>query len=486
MAGYVYARDVRDDEYVARVRRHAPSSLLPLIAEAGARYSEPGSWHGSPYRKLTPWALADIARVSLVSGNEHRKSASHRDLLECAAAYSAAVELKSEQDAVASFLLRKVSEQLGYNESRYHTLLRTAAVFDQTAPTQELKVLRPGWFEDLFGCSLSQYVGIGFIVHTVAVQHGGRFDEAWMDDPVLEPITSKIPVTLMQDVIENHMSGGVDYYRQERSNFRTSPIRRYTFNPLLDRPIVSGITGGHLVPVPGLIDRKIGPMGVWYAGMTKWDNEFAKEVGHLFEQYIGRQLALIPDSTVIPEITYDNDNKLSVDWIVVTDDVVLLVEVKSARPTEPIRLGGTGAWDDLATKFVKAFGQIEKTNQKIEEGNAAFSHIPTDRPRMGLIVTMERFSFSNWPEIRARLNISPPITTCVGSSEELELLVTLNDEAPLQFLREFLNDPDTRGFDLEAELRRKGAEAFRTNTVLDAAWASYEWGLPSFDGPSDF
>jgi hypothetical protein len=480
MPAYVYARDVKDDEYIARVRRHAPSSLLPVIAEAGARYSEPGSWHNSPYLKLTPWALADIARVSLVSGNEHRKSASQRDLLECAAAYSALVELKSAQDVVASYLLRKSSEQFAYNESRYHSLLRSAAIFDQTTPAQDLKILQPRWCEDLFGCSLSQYVGIGFIVHTVAVQHNGRFDEAWLDDPFLEPITSKIPVALMRNLIENHFAGDAKHFQQERDNFRPSPVRRYTFSPLLDRPIVSGITGERLVPVPGLIDRKISPLGVWYAGIAKWGSEFAKEVGHLFEQYVGRHVALIPDSTLIPEITYDRDNKRSVDWIVVTGDYVLLVEVKSARPTEPIRLGATEAWDDLATKFVKAFEQIAKANQKIEEGNTAFSHIPKDRPRIGLVVTMERFSFANWPEIRSRLNISPPITTCVASSEELELLVTLKDQEPLQFLWEFLNEPDKQGFDLEAELRRKGEEAFRTNAVMDAAWASYEWGLPSF------
>jgi hypothetical protein len=481
MPAYLYDRNVGDDEYIARVRRHAPSSLLPVIAEAGAQYWVPGSWLDGDYRKLTPWALADIARVSLVSGNEHRKPATRRDLLECAAAYSALVELRSGQDPVVSFLLRKASEQFVYNESRYHNLLRTAAIFDQTTPTQELTTLQSGWFEDLFGCSLSQYVGVGFIVHAVAVQHGGRFSEAWLDDPQLEPITSKIPVSVARTVIENHLAGGISHYQQERSNFRPSPVRRYTFNPLLDRPIVAGITDEHLVPVPGLIERKNSPLGIWYAGIDKWHNAFAKEVGHLFEEYVGRHLNLITDATLVPEITYDKDHKRSVDWIVVTDDLVLLVEVKSARPTEPIRLGSNEAWDDLVTKFVKAFEQIEKANQKIEEGNTAFSRIPRDRPRIGLIITMERFPFANWPEIRRRLNISPSIATCVGSSEELELLVTLKDQEPLQFLWDFLNDPGKRGFDLEAELRNLGQEAFRTNAVMDAAWTSYDWGLPAFD-----
>ena len=71
----VHRDSIRDAEYVARVRRHSPSSLIPLIAQAAAQYWEPDSWLKTPYKKFTPWALADIARVSLVSGNENRSAA---------------------------------------------------------------------------------------------------------------------------------------------------------------------------------------------------------------------------------------------------------------------------------------------------------------------------------------------------------------------------------------------------------------------------
>ncbi|QYX77743.1 hypothetical protein [Streptomyces akebiae] len=58
-------------------------------------------------------------------------------------------------------------------------------------------------------------------------------------------------------------------------------------------------------------------------------------------EYVGRQLRLIPDAEVIGEITYQVKRNwfLSVDWIVVLDDLVLLVEVKSRMPTEGARLG---------------------------------------------------------------------------------------------------------------------------------------------------
>ena len=191
---------------------------MPLVAASAAEYWEPGSWLRSPYIKLTAWALADIARVSLVSGNEHRKPATERDLLECSAAYSAAQDPelpKVGADSLVSFMLRKSSEQFVYNQSRYGDLGRTGAIFAQTTASKPLQVLdEAGWVEDLLGCSISQYVGIGFMVHTLAVTNGGRFSEEWLDQPgLLEKITSKIPVALISDVIENHFVGDLKVYQ---------------------------------------------------------------------------------------------------------------------------------------------------------------------------------------------------------------------------------------------------------------------------------
>ena len=85
---YRYGRPVTYAEFVQRVRRHAPSSRLLQVAGASARYGAPQSWLDSPYKKLTPWALAEVARVSLLEGNEHRPAANARDLVECCAAHS--------------------------------------------------------------------------------------------------------------------------------------------------------------------------------------------------------------------------------------------------------------------------------------------------------------------------------------------------------------------------------------------------------------
>jgi hypothetical protein len=43
---------VSDYEYRQRVRRYKPSSLVPLIAAAAARYWQQQDWLNTPYRKV--------------------------------------------------------------------------------------------------------------------------------------------------------------------------------------------------------------------------------------------------------------------------------------------------------------------------------------------------------------------------------------------------------------------------------------------------
>ncbi|WP_316781138.1 hypothetical protein [Streptomyces sasae] len=71
MAAYLYDRLVTEAEYRQRIQRHRPSSLLPLIAAAAARYGapeQPQPWLRSPSTKYTPWALAARTNPRSASG----------------------------------------------------------------------------------------------------------------------------------------------------------------------------------------------------------------------------------------------------------------------------------------------------------------------------------------------------------------------------------------------------------------------------------
>lgn len=104
-----------------------------------------------------------------------------------------------------------------------------------------------------------------------------------------------------------------------------------------------------------------------FTGLSRYGEGFARDLGHLFEQYIGRQLRLLPGSQVLGEVTYGprNDRRKTVDWIVILPEVVLVVEVKSAIPTEPVRLGTPEAAGAVLVKLGKAFKQIDVSQRRV-------------------------------------------------------------------------------------------------------------------------
>lgn len=97
------------------------------------------------------------------------------------------------------------------------------------------------------------------------------------------------------------------------------------------------------------------------------------------------------------EVTYGpkNDRRKTVDWIVILPEVVLLVEVKSAIPTEPVRLGTPEAAGAVLAKLGKAFKQIDVTAQLIADREAVLAAVPAGRPVLGLAVTLEPFHIAN-------------------------------------------------------------------------------------------
>jgi hypothetical protein len=58
--------------------------------------------------------------------------------------------------------------------------------------------------------------------------------------------------------------------------------------------------------MPQLAWAKATPWGVYFTGLGYYGDRFARDLGHLFEQYIGRQLRLLADAQVLPEITYSS------------------------------------------------------------------------------------------------------------------------------------------------------------------------------------
>lgn len=469
---------ISDQEYVARIRRHRPSALMPLIALASATYSL-GAWRKSRSTfKYVPWALADVARVSLACGNEFRNDASGQDLERILEMYTQLddhfVRETADLDSLERYLLRTSGEQLTLQESPYQNLARTAAMITQTTATREPRCLRPGWDENLFGTSLSNYVGIAQLLWASALKCGGRFDPAWLETPGMAPVLEVIPAVTFTTVTEAHFVTDATAFKEENKAARltSDPLRRrFEFNPLRGKPFLRGYGPGYLTPVSDLIPDKGSPLGIYYTGVARYGNAFTQDLGDLFEAYIGRQLDLWPEAEVVPEIIYGRDNKRSVDWIVVTDELVLLVEVKSVRPTQHLRLATDRRVEEVRRMLGRAYEQIDNTAALIASRQKEFTSIPADRPVQGLIVTMEPFHIVNAPFQRAQQpSTAVPVSVC--SAGDLENMVTITDAPIGRLLIERASDPQRSTYGLN--------EAFaghtRTrNPVLDEGWNSYPW-----------
>ncbi|MFF5303501.1 hypothetical protein ACFY5F_29510 [Streptomyces sp. NPDC013161] len=469
---------ISDDEYVARVRRHRPSALLPLIAQTSARFHT-GAWgkHSSTL-KFNPWALADAARVSLAYGNEYRHDATHQDLERILWLYSQLddhlLRDEADLDSLERYLLRTSGEQLTLQESPYDNLARTAAVITHTSAAREPRCLRPGWEEDLFGTSLSTYVGIARLLWAATLNAAGRFNPIWLEAPDMAPIHAVISVPDLTTVVEDHFVTDVDGFKLENKERRLtsdSLRRRFEYNPLRGRPFLRGYGPGYLAPVTDLVWHKGSPLGIFYTGVARYGSAFAQDIGELFEAYVGRQLALWPNATVIPEITYGRTKKASVDWIVVTDELVLLVEVKSTRPTQHLRLATDKRVEEVQRMLGHAYDQIDNTASLIKRQQKEFASIPSDLPLQGLIVTMEPFHTANGPSQRAHLpQTSIPVSVC--SAGDLEHMVTIDDASLGQLLIERADDPQRFTYGLREALT---GHSRRPNSLLEAGWKSYPW-----------
>lgn len=316
-----------------------------------------------------------------------------------------------------------------YQEPVGRELGRAAAMLTQTTGTREARCLRPGWEEELLGTSLSHYVGIAQLLWASAVHCAGRFDPASLEAPGAERICAEIPASTILSVAGKHFVTDTAAFRQANEQAQVTSdrlLRRYEYNPLRTTPLVKGYGPGLLAPVSQLVAAKASPLGIYYTGVARFGNAFAQDLGDLFEGYVGRQLGLLPEAAVLPEITYGQNRSLSVDWIVVTEELVLLVEVKSVRPTAHLRLATERRVKELQRMLGRAYEQIDNTAALIASGRKEFAQVPTDRPVQGLIVTMEPFHIVNAPLQRPFLPATTvPVTVC--SISELEDMVTITD-----------------------------------------------------------
>jgi hypothetical protein len=472
-------RAVSYADFVRRVRRHRPSDLLIALAHTSIRLFEQEAWTADRVR--LPWAIAAAAKVSIVAGNEHRTpGVSDKDIFEICHAYNALdtplTHLPAEtSETLGAFLVRTSYEQFPYQHSHFEEISRLGALF-QTVDELDTEILNRTLIERVLGCPLEQFAVAGFVLATSTQANTGFFNPDW---PALRKgahaIDPHFPVDIVRRVFEQQFLADFEQIRAAaRKAEQADPrLRHHEFNPLVSRPFVTLPDGRHIAPQPNFVFQRLSPAALYYAAVETLDAEqataFTRDVGVVCQDYVGRQLRLIPNTTVLPEIRYDDDQR-SIDWFVIFDELVVLVEVKSTRMSQLARMGGSKLKPDIERSIGKAYKQVARTHELLADGHPAFAEIPTDRPRIAIIATLEPYWAANSPFI-AEFLPQPSIPTSVSSVRALERLVdVLRTVGGPEPLTDVLKDPDRRTWNLENALPDL---ATAKNPILDAAWSRF-------------
>lgn len=255
----------------------------------------------------------------------------------------------------------------------------------------------------------------------------------------------------------------------------------FSFNPLRSRPLVGGVLPeGYVAPSVPAIQSRCSPEGIVFEGLSKWGNSFTAEAGQLFEQYVGRNFELMEGAQVLPEIAYKEgkQSKLSVDWIIIMPNAVILIECKNSMPTANIK-EGTEDFIEAHARLEHGVEQINKTAALIRDARPEFNHIPSNRRFIGLLTTLGNLELANMPEIRSSLPTAEVPIGIVGP-DTVEFMVTV----PQPELGELIDRVELSTSNenvLVVSNWLEGVEG-RSNPILDSAFGSLPFNRYVGDG----
>lgn len=278
---------------------------------------------------------------------------------------------------------------------------------------------------DMLGTTLARFLYLGFAMYAAAVSRDGRVSRIELLEDSCAPIFAPDSAQSGLDVIERWLAAPADEIARIGRQMAPEPADLWGFNPLFERPIVT-IGDEYVVPCPAAILQRLSPQGLFFVVRDALETDtnpqrafrdFTDRLGRRFERYIGAQLGLLEHAAVTPEITYDK-GQLSVDYIVETPEVVLLVEAKAIAPTLDTRAGKFSEGSDIATKLQKACDQISTTAELLEQGHEGLPSL-NGRPMRGLVITRDPYYWLGTPFFDDLVQPRSIPTTFV-SSHELE------------------------------------------------------------------
>lgn len=460
-------------------RRFRPSQLVPAIAQVSASLGEP------PYPNrlkvaLPPWGLAVAARESILYGNEHRQSVSEISIAALMRRFFESDALPALKPGDRGFLLSVMTavtyEQFPWQESIYQELARSHAMLIGSLDHVDLEVLSRSALQELLGAPLGEAIGATFVLQVGAYQNNGVYNSRWLDQDNFKDVLQLYPRSAIE-AAASRLTATRDEFRADfaENSHGDKRVARYDYNPLVRTPFVDMGDGTVVTPAPRLIMRTVTPGGLYYPGLNRYGPAFARDLGLLFEHYVGRNLRLIDGADVHQEIVYGpNRDRKSVDWFVVLPRLTILVECKLKRLGLPARAGNVVLNDDMEKSVRKAHGQLARSVEQLEIEATEFRHIPTDRPLLGVIISAEP-SYTGAAYL-VEEHLASIISSRFGeipvaalSAREVEMLVTFGADVEQLLLDRLHTYASGTAFSVSG----LWAEARGANVILEDAWDSY-------------
>lgn len=469
------SRKVSFDEFRQRVRRHRPSDLL-LTLGAMAAAAPDGKYDLDSPNKFSPWAIALIARESILWGNEHRKpGVTSSDLVALYNAHSNIYEPAHTRgdDITLSILTRFIYQQFPLQESLYEEMARTHSLL--VAPLDDLDldldILSPSAWEDIFGAPLPEVAMATFFLQVAADRNAGTVDSAWLTREDISGMFVDLTPGVVAERLERLSSTREEFKAAYEAVPKPPGLSQFSYNPLVRRPFVKLADGRFVAPLPRLILRTITPNRLYYDGIGSLGQAFTSDLGTLTEHYVGRLLrAIEPVADVRGEIEFGG--RKSIDWFLTLPSTLVMFEVKSDRYRLFEQAAVEGSLDAITSRLNRAHKQLAATSTALDDARPEFSGLDAELPRLGIIVTAEPFYLANSEYMQERLDRAE-FPVIVASLRDLEHLTAI----PLDDLDAFLTRIRTEGFGDAADLTRAlGQQRIeRRSPVLEAGWNAYPW-----------
>ena len=425
------------DAFRQRVRRHRRSDLLKAVADLNVRL-ERAVFRDDPPLKLPDvvqrFSLAGIAGTALIAANEYRsRPVTIADLCDMCDLYVNIAGKKPADDAGLSSLRALLNpllyEQMPYQSTVENDVGRSLVLLVDHANACCAAKSPAEWAEHL-GVPLETFLRLGFAMYVAALQNGGVINRTVLSMDHVAPIYTPLTPDKGLEVIDRWFAATPEQHRYEGSREEVRGAEKWSLNPLVAKPIVTLPNGDYVMPSPRLIVNRITPTGLYFIGLAGFGSGFTDSLGCLFEEYVNAQLGLLNHTDIRREISYDSPIKKTVDFFVITPEVVLLVEVKASRPTRDTRFGCPDGDTDVRKKIGKAYTQIDQTAQLLRGNHPAVANIPSDRPLCGLVVTLEPFNLTKTVFYEDLFEGLSSIPVIVESSNDFETAVAALSDAP--------------------------------------------------------